>query len=387
MRKLVAAITVAIATVSTAVPGQDSRFEGKLEPFLGEAKCEVQQVFKGGRFPNIVVGVDGTVLAFWGGVKVRRSEDGGKTWGDEILVGEGFMGGGVTVNEKNGEILAFVEHRRPPADLTVYRSRDHGKTWSLVKVVIKPDKNGHVPQMHMNEHGITLRRGEHKGRLLRPARYLARGEGKTNKERWPKTYTTAVYSDDDGKTWQTSEPFPAKGTGEAAVAQLSDGRIYYNSRRHWAPEGVNARKRWTAWSTDGGKTWKDLSLCEVLPDGSQRTDYGCMGGLVRLPVEGRDILLYSNNDCFGCRLNGTVWASFDGGKTWPLKRLVRKGSFAYSSLAAGRPGTKSEGWIFVLFEPTGYVARFNLSWLLQGLRTGNGGLPKWVTVGSSTQKR
>ena len=38
-------------------------------------------------------------------------------------------------------------------------------------VQIKPDGKGHKPEMHMNEHGITLRHGEHKGRLLRPTRY------------------------------------------------------------------------------------------------------------------------------------------------------------------------------------------------------------------------
>jgi sialidase-1 len=42
---------------------------------------------------------------------------------------------------------------------------------------------------------------------------------------------------------------------------------------------------------------------------------------------------------------GTAWASFDGGKTWPIQRLVDKRAFGYSSVDAGRPGTKSEGWI------------------------------------------
>jgi hypothetical protein len=50
--------------------------EGKLESFLGETKLDIQQVHKGGRFPNVLVAVDGTALVFWGGVKVRRSEDG-----------------------------------------------------------------------------------------------------------------------------------------------------------------------------------------------------------------------------------------------------------------------------------------------------------------------
>jgi len=228
--------TSPFAGVASAAEGA---FEGSLDAFLGEPKLETRQVFAGGRFPNVAVAADGTVLAVWNGVKVRRSEDGGKTFGAPIAVGEGFMGGGVTVNEANGEIFAFVEKHHPPAPLTVYRSRDHGKSWSPVEVVIKPDGEGHMPSMHMNEVGITLRRGEHKGRLLRPTRWYA---GKNDRSRWPNHYTNALYSDDGGRTWQTSAPFPANGTGEACVAELSDGRIYYNSRRHWVPDGKNPRR-------------------------------------------------------------------------------------------------------------------------------------------------
>jgi sialidase-1 len=189
-----------------------------------------------------------------------------------------------------------------------------------------------------------------------------------------------MYSDDGGKTWQTSEPFPANGTGEATLAELSDGRIYYNSRRHWAPEGANPLRRWTATSDDGGATWKDLAICEVLPDGPQNTNYGCMGGLVRLPVKDRDILVYSNCDSANGRDHGTVWASFDGGATWPLKRLVDEGKFAYSSLTAGRPETGSEGWIYLQYESGGSkVARFNLAWVLAGEKTGDGQLPDWLS--------
>jgi hypothetical protein len=54
--------------------------------------------------------------------------------------------------------------------------------------------------------------------------------------------------------------------------------------------------------------------------------------------------------------------------------------FAYSSLNAGRLATKSEGWIYVHFEGGGSkVARFNLSWLLEGEKTGEGDLPDWIS--------
>ena len=382
-------LTVVVVTATTrdslAAEGETAAglpSEGSAQAFLGKAKLELRQVFTKERFPNITVAVDGTLLASWGNrsLRLRRSVDGGATWGKEITISDpGFQAGGLTVDENTGKVFAFVEANHPPAKISLFQSDDHGSTWEEIASSIKPDSKGHLPSMHMNEHGITLRHGKHRGRLIRPTRWYA---GKNESARWPQHYTNAIYSDDGGKTWQSSEPFPAMGTGEATLAELSDGTLYYNSRRHWAPKGENPRRRWTAISQDGGASWQDLKFCEILPDGPQNTNYGCMGGLVRLPIKQRDVLIYSNCDSPSGRDHGTVWASFDGGKTWPLKRLVFSGAFAYSSATAGRPGTPSEGSIYVHFEggPQGgsTVARFNLSWLLQGKKTGDGSVPEWV---------
>lgn len=377
-RRGMIALLAIIGTYILPVCGADTEAEGKLEPFLSEPQLTIQQVFQDERFPNIVVTPEGTIVATWGqkNVRAKRSEDGGKTWSDEITIADGGIhGGGTTVDDSTGDVLAFVEEQHPPAPLTVYRSEDDGKTWDAEDVTIHPDSKGNMPAMHMNEHGITLRHGKHKGRLLRPSRYY--GKGNRPKSLFPTHYTNAMFSDDGGETWQTSEPFPEYGTGEACVVELSDGRIYYNSRRHWAPEGKSPMRRWVSMSEDGGATWRAASICEVLPDGPQDTTYGCMGGLIRLPVAGRDILVYSNCDSPKGRNHGTVWASFDGGKTWPMKRLITEGSFAYSSLNAGRPGTATEGWVYLHFESEGSkVARFNLSWLLEGEATGDGTVPE-----------
>ncbi|MGM0487340.1 MAG: sialidase family protein [Planctomycetota bacterium] len=352
---------------------------------------EKRRIFTGERFPNVVVATDGTVIATWGrnSVRARRSENGGKTWGPPITIAEpGFHGGGVTVDETTGDILAFVQDKHPPAARLLYRSKDHGKTWEKEELLIEKDVKDNTPQMHMAEHGITLRHGKHEGRLLRPARVYGKSSG----------YNTAIYSDDGGKHWRTSRPFPMNGTGEGAVAELTDGHIYYTSRKHWFKEVADfTPRRSFAWSYDGGETWVDAGFDEVLPDGpryrgkkgrgpSHQGHFGMMCGLTRLPVKGRDILLYSNADTPSHRrVRMTVWASFDGGATWPVKRLVYEGPSAYSSLTAGRPGTPSAGWIYLQFEggekdkyEGAYLARFNLSWVLEGEKTGQGEVPKWV---------
>jgi hypothetical protein len=308
--------------------------------------------------------------------KVRLSKDGGVTWGDDIEIGPGATFGNAIVDESTGDIL-YVN----PGAGFLWRSRDHGTTWTRETIAeVRPDGLGLVPaSVTCMQPGITLMFGEHRGRLLMPVRI--RPEGSNDVARRIYSYSSALYSDDGGAIWQTSKPFPVLGTGEAALAELSDGRIMYNSREH-----MSRGNRFIAWSDDGGETWLNPYRSPDLPDGPRGSSYGCMGGMIRLPIEGLDVLIYSNLDTDAGKMpkqvggsitkgreKVTVWASFDGGQTWPVKRLVYDGPSGYSNLAAGRPGTPSEGRIYLLFEggPEGrnsaiQVAVFNLSWLLNG---------------------
>lgn len=375
-----AAIPAESAQKGAAGPGY--AVASRLEEFLGEPVfVPKQQLWKGrGGWGGILTDRDGTVIAFQspGGGNCRRSRDSGRSWDADITIAPDAVGGNALVDETKGHIL-YVN----PAAGWLFRSRDHGATWTREKTEVRPDGFGYAPKTEgvaAMQPGITLAFGEHRGRLISPARIM--GPKSSNAVPWrPYHYSTAVYSDDGGAVWHTSKPFPVLGTGEAALAELSDGRILYNSREH-----MSRGNRYLAWSHDGGELWISPYCSPELPDGAQGTSYGCMGGMIRLPVAGRDILLYSNLDTGAGempKLVGastakgreriTVWASFNGGRTWPVKRLVDAGPSAYSNLGVGRTGTPSQGRIYLIYEgsPAGphegvQVVSFNLGWLLAG---------------------
>ncbi len=354
-------------------------YDQQVDKFMGEPFLTIDKLWdgKGGR--SIVTAHDGTVLAFFNNY-IRESRDGGRTWGESREIGPDITGSNAVINENTGEILLIHYNGY------MWKSSDNSQTWTREEIEILPDGFGlgspddSPLTLYAQQSGITLMFGEHKGRLIMPSR--SAGPETSYELEWRAYhYSNAIYSDDGGKTWQVSKPFPVLGTGEAALAEISDGSILYNSREH-----MSDGNRFIAWSHDGGDTWLNAYRCPYLPDGPRGNSYGCMGGLVRLPVDGHDILIYSNLDSdtgeMPSQVGGsagagrekiTVWVSFDGGRTWPVKRLVFDGPSAYSNLGVGRAGTFSEGKIFLLYEGgkehmyAGVnVAVFNLSWILDG---------------------
>jgi sialidase-1 len=325
--------------------------------------------------PKIVVAADGTILAFAQNCRLlRRSQDAGQTWSPEQQVSPDVSGNAI-VDTNTGDTLIVCAQ-----DACLWRSRNQGISWQRETIVLKPNALGHglpggVPaSAGASESGVTLAHGEHAGRLLMSVR-LQPPAANNDQEYWAYNYNAAIYSDDGGHTWQTSDPVQS-GTGEGTLAELSTGAVYYNSRSHMS---VDHRRR-IAWSHDGGHRWTDWSVAEDLFEIGEpfyfkygtKPSYGCNAGLVCVPSEatgGKDILLFSTPDNPGStRIRMTVWASFDGAQTWPVKRLIYEGPSAYSSLAADR-----QGRAYLLFErgetelyEAIALARFDLDWLTAG---------------------
>ncbi len=350
------------------------------------------------RIPALITSAKGTLLAFAeardvnskmdsGNIDMvlKRSTDGGKTWGPlQVVVdfAEDTIGNPTpVVDRKTGAIVLVLT--RNPGNLTlpdfvrergggtrtvwVTRSTDDGRTWSKPEEITSTAK---LPDMTAYwtgpGNGIQLRSGRivipsyHVRRLPMEARSALDGPDDNSKignivERLlaPYFYSHMLYSDDGGRSWKLGGNAQPK-TGECAVAELSDGSLLLNMRNYYG-RGLKA----TARSRDGGLTWTDPAFDEAL------TEPVCQASLIRYGRKG-DRLLFSN-PAAKKRVNMTVRLSEDGGRSWVAHRVLHEGPSAYSSLAELRGGA-----IACLYErgdkgpyETITFARFSVDWLKQ----------------------
>ncbi|MFV1963983.1 MAG: exo-alpha-sialidase [Pirellulaceae bacterium] len=339
------------------------------------------------RIPAIVVSGKGTLLAFCEGRRgahgdtgdidtvLKRSFDGGLTWGPLQVIwddGPHVCGNPCPVVDRTTGTIWLHSTRndgrdhqraidagtsREPRTAWVTKSTDDGATWS------KPiDISPMVRKPHWRWYGtgpcnaIQTR----SGRLVIPTCYSAwvekDGKGFAN------YYPNVIYSDDHGKTWQTGGTAGDSGS-EATLAELSDGSLMINVR-NWPHL---TRGRGVAVSKDGGLSWSEPTIDEVL------IDSGCQASLISYtsrPTYAKNRLLFSNPASLSPRRHKlTVRLSYDDGKTWPVARLIHAGYSAYSNLVV-LPDV-SLGCLYEAGKPRGSAstidfAAFTLDWLTDG---------------------
>ena len=277
-------------------------------PLKGHAENATQY---GYRIPSLLVTQHGSILAFserrlglhdhaQNDFVLKRSTDRGKTWGDEIVAYEDGMDSindPLTVQIENGRILLmfarfpYGRHARDSgwikmADLGyddpntniltfVCHSDDDGLTWSTPKDITRQVKAPHLLNANTPGAMIQLTSGEHKGRILTGlwGSLPIISEAKRSRE-WQ---IVVAYSDDNGKTWERTEPLrDESGKGfpnECQVAEAANGDIVLISRNQ---NGDRFRKKAT--SSDGGRTWSPIDVDRGLPS------VACMGSLIKGPL-------------------------------------------------------------------------------------------------------
>ena len=373
------------------------------EPFLDKSILftEKSDGFSVYRIPGIVVTAKGTVLVYCEARKLReadrgeieihlrRSVDGGKTFSPAMQVAhlgtrlprnphipdskigkdlggpdEQTVNNPVAIAARDGTVhlIYCVEYYRA----FHISSSDDGITWTAPKDITSAfDKLKSEIDWQAIATGPGHAIEPESGRLCVPF-WMANYEKSSKLKKGVAT----IYSDDRGKTWLAGE-MAIRDAGEPNIARLQDGGVLLTARNS-RPEN----RRLVSRSPDGATAWSEPKLVEEL------LEPGCMAGICEHPgttsLPG-PLLLFSNPNTtdheHSARRNFTIKLSRDGGKTWPISKLLQPGPSAYSDLAVLPDGTilcfyengtdtpkikRKRDWAYANLT----LARFNLEWLI-----------------------
>jgi sialidase-1 len=316
------------------------------------------------RIPACVRAPDGSLLAFAEGrvdssqdtghieIVSRRSDDGGRNWGELHVVasyGTGTAGNPspVVVPSPDGGaegariVLVFVTNaadateeriRRgevPPEDgrrVWVRQSTDSGAAWSSAREITPSAKLPHWRWYATTPgHALRLTHGPHEGRLVVPANHSLPPEGADDGTDGRYNGGHDLLSDDGGETWRIGytddNPDGWVNVNETTAAQLPDGRVYFNTRT----EAIAPEHRADARSEDGGETL-------LAPFGPQPQLVAPVVEASVLQLDDPRVLLFSAPGDPEERRRMTLRASYDDGADWREVHTVDERPAAYSDL-------------------------------------------------------
>ncbi|MBL1080821.1 exo-alpha-sialidase [Streptomyces actinomycinicus] len=322
------------------------------------------------RIPAVVKTRHGTVLAFAEGrhdgaadtgdidVVLRRSTDGGCTWGRLTVVAAGQgdtrgnpapvvdprTGAVVLVTCGNGGTVTEAQIMRgevtPEQGRRVYvqRSWDDGRHFSPPRDITAQVR---LPGWRWYAtgpgHAVALARGLLGTRLLIPANHSAAPPaGSHDSGREARYYGGhALYSDDIGRTWHlgfVDTTYDGRtNTNETSAARLPDGRVYFSARDQ---NGTAPGNRLDTYSGDGGRTLeRPYAVQPALNDVPV-----VQGSVLQLRGPGAP-LLFSAPSVPTARRALALWSSADAGRTFSRLLTLADRPAAYSDLVQLAPDT------------------------------------------------
>ena len=282
---------------------------------------------------------------------MKRSTDGGRTWSSLKTIidypGEEAAGDPCIFTDRmTGAIWVFYDYAVPKEGLLrnrdlwlhAVRSDDEGETWSApVNLSASLADPGWLYLAAAPGTAIQSR----SGRLVVPV-YSVRSKG-------DEYASHTAYSDDHGKTWKLGGE-TGKSQCEPQVAELADGTLIMNMR-----QTAGNKCRGVAKSSDGGETWTAVADDRTLIESECQASF----------IAHKNMLLFSNPAHDSKRVDMTIRLSSDGGKTWPVSKLIHRGPTAYSCMAVLPDG--SVGILYERGDRSPYekitFARFDIDWL------------------------
>lgn len=284
------------------------------------------------RIPSVIRGSRGVLLAFCEGRRngrgdagdidllMKRSTDGGRTWGETQVVADfssNTIGNPCPVVDSQGAIHLLLRGNPGAAHekdiiagtaggtrtVWVIVSRDTGRTWEQPREITATTK---LPDWSWYAtgpgNGIRLR----SGRLIIPCDHV---------EADNLSWSHVLYSDNNGASWQIGGKVGPL-CNECAIAECTDGSLLLNMRSY-----AGRHRRAISRSYDGGLTWSPIE------DNTALIEPVCEASLIRANKS----LIFSN-PAAETRRNMTVRTSTDNGHTWKIISEIHPGPAGYSSL-------------------------------------------------------
>ncbi|MHB1293864.1 MAG: sialidase family protein [Anaerolineae bacterium] len=360
------------------------------------------------RIPALVVSTRGTLLAFcearrndaadWGAIDIvmRRSED-GTTWEparkispSDVVVAVNSVSPARAGNDPSARtwnnVTPIVDRRTGAIHVLLcaeyaqcfhMASTDDGITWSAPVEITSAFAafRGEYDWRCLATgpcHGIQLRNG----RLLAPL-WMSTGTG-GNAHR--PSCVSVITSDDGGASWQRGEIVandgdvasggePIRNPSESVAVELADGSVLLSMRSE-----SSRQRRLVSISADGATGWSKPAFDDALFEPT------CCASILGLDAEGATRIVFANPDSHASPVGPNNWGAWprenltmrlseDGGRTWPVARVLDPAYAGYSDLAMGPDGS-----VYCLYEggvPGGVVtrdnnlvlARFGVAWL------------------------